>query len=246
MNRTSDPPGITSVVAVEGHPDDVELSALGTLIKLHERGARVTIVSITDGGGGAFHDPTISSSIAAIRAAEAKSVAARLDGEWLTLGAPDGYLYDTTELRNALAGVFRSAKADLVLAPPPTDYHTDHSTAGQLAFTSAYYSAVSGGEVPGEQLGRTPPVFYYDSIMGLEFEPAFFIDISAQIEQKKELARLHDSQMANMKAIGDWDLVEYIEIVGRFRGLQSGVTYAECFRPATRWPRQRAFDSFPR
>ena len=49
-----------------------------------------------------------------------------------------------------------------------------------------------------------------------------------------------------MKAIGDWDLVEYIEIVGRFRGLQSGVTYAEAFRAATRWPRVRAFESFPR
>ncbi|CAN5844724.1 PIG-L family deacetylase [soil metagenome] len=219
---------------------------MGTLLKLHARGARVTIVSISDGGHGAFHDPKLTRSIAEIRASEARSVAARMeDGEWLTLGAEDGYVYDTPELRNELAAVMRRVGCDLVLAPPPTDYHYDHTTAGQLAFTSSCYAAVSGPEVEGKQLAKTPPVFHFDTIMGLEFEPSC-IDISEQIETKKELARLHASQMENMKAIGDWDLVEYIEIVGRFRGLQSGVTYAEAFRPATRWPRVRAFDSFPR
>ena len=52
----------------------------------------------------------------------------------------------------------RRVGCDLVLAPPPTDYHYDHTTAGQLAFTSAYYAAVSGSEVEGTQLARTPPV----------------------------------------------------------------------------------------
>jgi LmbE family N-acetylglucosaminyl deacetylase len=246
MHAASDVPAISSVVAVEGHPDDVELSALGTLLKLRQRGAHITIVSISDGGGGASHDPSLAASIARIRAREASAVAERLDGEWLTLGAADGYVYDTPDLRNELAAVMRRVGCDLVLAPPPTDYHYDHTTAGQLAFSASYYAHVAGTEVGGTALATTPPVFYFDSIMGLEFEPSFYIDISDQIETKKELARLHASQMANMKAIGDWDLVEYIEIVGRFRGLQSGVTYAEAFRPATRWPRIRAFDSFPR
>lgn len=245
MPRTSQLPRIKSVVAVEGHPDDVELSALGTLIKLRERGAKITIVSVSDGGGGSYHDRSLSQSIAEIRAKEATAVAARLDGEWLTLGATDGYVYDTPELRARLASVLRRAECDLVLAPPPTDYHYDHANAGQLAFSAAYYSVVGGPEVEGKPLAATPPVFYFDAIMGLEFEPAFFIDISSEIDEKKELAGLHASQMANMKAIGGWTLVEYIEIVGRFRGLQSGVGYAEAYRAATRWPRVRAFESFP-
>jgi LmbE family N-acetylglucosaminyl deacetylase len=245
MQRASEPPRIRSVVAVEGHPDDVELSALGTLIKLRERGTRITIVSITDGGGGSYYDRGVSKSIAAIRAGEASAVASRLNGEWLTLGATDAYLYDTPELRARLASVFRRAECDLVLAPPPTDYHYDHMNAGQLAFSAAYYSQVGGSEVEGTPLAATPAVFYFDSIMGLEFDPAFYIDISPVIEEKKELAGLHESQMANMKAIGGWTLVEYIDIVGRFRGLQSGVVYAEGFRAATRWPRIRAFETFP-
>ena len=143
-------------------------------------------------------------------------------GSRLTLGQEDGYLYDTAETRNQLAAVMRRVGCDLVLAPPPTDYHYDYITAGQIAFSSSYYAAVSGDEVGGEQLAKTPPVYYFDSIMGLEFDPAFYIDISDQIETKKELARLHASQMENMKAIGDWDLVEYIDIVGRFRGAPVG------------------------
>jgi LmbE family N-acetylglucosaminyl deacetylase len=245
MARTYEPPRIASVVAVEGHPDDVELSALGTLIKLRERGARITIVSVSDGGAGNFYDRDVGRSIAEVRAEEARAVAARLGGEWLTLKATDGYVYDTPALRADLAGVMRRAGCDLVLGPPPTDYHYDHVNAGQLAFTAAYYSAVGGAEVQGKPLAATPAVFYFDAIMGLEFEPAFFVDISAQIDEKKELAALHASQMANMKAIGGWDLVEYIEIVGRFRGFQSGVAYAEAFRPATRWPRVRAYETFP-
>jgi LmbE family N-acetylglucosaminyl deacetylase len=245
MQRTSQPPQIRSVVAVEGHPDDVELSALGTLIKLHERGSRVTIVSISDGGGGSFHDRSLSQSIAEIRANEARAVASRLDGEWLTLGATDGYVYDTPELRARLAGVMRRAECDLVLAPPPNDYHYDHINAGQLAFSASYYSVVGGQDVEGTPLSVTPAVYYFDAIMGLEFDPAFYIDISSVIDEKKELASLHASQMANMKAIGGWTLVEYIEIVGRYRGLQSGVAYAEAFQSATRWPRVRALGSFP-
>jgi LmbE family N-acetylglucosaminyl deacetylase len=245
MARTSEPPSITSVVAVEGHPDDVELSALGTLIKLRERGARITIVSISDGGNGSFYDRGKTRSIAQIRADEARSVAARLGGEWLTLNATDGYVYDTPELRRALAAVMRRAKCDLVLGPPPIDYHTDHINAGQLAFTASYYAAVGDEDIEGTPLAVTPAVYYFDAIMGFEFEPAFYMDISAEIEEKKALAGLHVSQMANMKAIGGWSLVEYIDIVGRFRGLQSGVEYAEAFQPATRWPRVRAYTTFP-
>jgi LmbE family N-acetylglucosaminyl deacetylase len=238
---------ISSVVAIEGHPDDVELSALGTLLKLRDEGARITIVSISDGGNGAFYDRSVSgSSIAEVRAAEASSVASRLGGRWMTLGATDGYVYDTPDLRAALAGVLREAECDLVLAPPPTDYHYDHMNAGQLAFSAAYYAVSAGSEVAGQPLRATPAMYYFDAIAGLDFQPSFYVDVSSQIEEKKELASLHVSQMANMKALGGWNLVEYIEVVGRFRGLQSGVAYAEAFQTVARWPRVTAFSGFPR
>jgi hypothetical protein len=78
-----------------------------------------------------------------------------------------------------------------------------------------------------------------------DFEPSFYVDISAQMARKQELARMHVSQMASMKSQSDWDLAEAIEILGRFRGLQSGVKYAEAFRLCARYPRVKAWKSFP-
>jgi LmbE family N-acetylglucosaminyl deacetylase len=235
---------IESVVAVEGHPDDVELGCLGTLLKLRATGTRITIVSVTTGGQGASYDPGLGASIADVRFGEATAVAERLGGEFVTLGAPDGYLYDTPELRNALAAVLRRARPQVVFAPPPVDYHLDHATAGRLAFSATYYAATAM-PVEGEPLAAAPALYYYDSIAGVEFTPSFLVDISDQIAEKKELAALHASQMANMRAIGGWDLVDHIEVVGRFRGLQGATAYAEAFQACLRWPRGRALHAFP-
>jgi LmbE family N-acetylglucosaminyl deacetylase len=238
-------PPVRSVVAVEGHPDDVELGCLGTLIKFRESGTRITIVSITAGDQGASHDPNRQGdTIAQTRFGEASEVAKHLSGEFLTLGAPDGYLYDTPELRNALASVLRRSEAEVVFAPPPIDYHYDHINAGQIAFSATYYAATAM-PLEGTPLSRTPALYYFDSIGGVEFQPSFFVDISDQIEEKKELAALHVSQMANMKSIGGWDLVDYIDILGRYRGLQSATTYAEAFQSCLRWPRGPALRTFP-
>lgn len=42
-----------------------------------------------------------------------------------------------------------------------------------------------------------------------------------------------------------WNLVEGIETLGRMRGIQSGVRYAEAFRLCQRYPRVRAWSAFP-
>jgi len=229
---------------VEGHPDDVELACLGTLIKLRDEGSRITIVSVTNGGMGASHDAGLLDSIVDVRYVEASAVAARLRGEYLTLGGRDGYLFDTPELRDALAAVIRRVRADVVFAPPPVDYHYDHINAGQIAFSSVSL-ARSGMAIEGDPLDYMPALFYFDAIGGIDFNPSFFVDISAEIDEKKELLALHPSQMSNMKNLGGWDLVEYAEIVGRYRGLQGTTRYAEAFQSCLRWPRGRAFSQFP-
>ena len=236
-------PRIKSVVAVEGHPDDVELGCLGTLVKLRDEGTRITIVSVTAGDQGTGDNSTTGDSIAATRFREASNVAERLGGEFLTLGARDGYLFDTSELRDALTIVIRRARPDIVFAPPPMDYHHDHINAGQIAFTAVYHAVTQ--PIEGTRLRRTPALYYFDAAAGVEFNPSFLIDISAQIAEKRELAALHVSQMANMKAIGGWDLVDYIEIVGRYRGLQAATQYAEAFQSCLRWPRAPALQAFP-
>ena len=238
--------GYTSVVAVEAHPDDVELGCMGTLLKLHATGVKVNIVCITNGDKGASHDLSIApEEISRIRMQEATEAASRVGGEFVSLGAEDEYLFDTAEIRNALTAAFRRFEVDLVLVSPPMDYQNDHIIATEIAFQAAHLAALPNLAIVEPALKRAPTMYYYDAILGLEFVPSFYVDISAEIEEKKAIAALHKSQMENMRKVGSWDLVEMTEIVGRYRGLQSGVKYAEAFQPCLRFPRVRALESFP-
>lgn len=239
-------PRISSVVAVEPHPDDVEILCMGTLLKLRAEGTKVTIVCVTNGDKGSGHNPDMPyAECAAIRFKEASAVAEAIGATFINLGAEDEYLYDTPELRDALAGVFRSAKAEMVLAPSPDCYQTDHTITSEIAFQAAHLSALPQLRIKEPALPKAPSMYYYDTVPGLDFEPSFFIDISAEMARKRELARMHVSQMASMKSQSNWDLVEAIETMGRFRGLQSGTRYAEAFRLCARYPRVKAWKSFP-
>jgi LmbE family N-acetylglucosaminyl deacetylase len=237
---------IASVVAVEPHPDDVEILCMGALLKLRAEGTAVTIVCVTSGDKGAGHKPDMPhAEVAKTRFREASAVADAIGARFVNLGAEDEYLFDTREMRNALAAEFRAAKGDVVLAPSPNCYQSDHTIASDIAFMAAHIAALPQLDIDGQALPTAPAMYYYDTILGLDFEPSFFIDISDVMERKKELARMHESQMQSMKSQSDWDLVEAIEVVGRFRGLQSGVRYAEAYRLCARYPRVKAWKAFP-
>lgn len=240
------PHHLASVVAVEPHPDDVEILCMGALLKLRAQGTAVTIVCVTNGDKGAGHKPDMPhADVARTRFREASAVAEAIGAKFVNLGAEDEYLFDTPEIRNALAAALRAAKADVVLAPAPNCYQSDHTIASEIALMATHISALPQLRIEGEALPTAPATYYYDTVLGLDFEPSFFIDVSDVMERKKELARMHESQMQSMKSQSDWDLVEAIEVVGRFRGLQSGVRYAEAYRLCARYPRVKAWKAFP-
>ena len=73
---------------------------------------------------------------------------------------------------------------------------------------------------------------------GLGFLPTEYVDITEEMEIKKAMCAAHQSQIAWMSdnykdAIGeDQNFFDGVEIMGRFRGMQCGVKYAEGFRMA--------------
>ena len=235
-----------SVVAVEAHPDDVEMHCMGTLLLLRQQNAKITIISVSNGDKGAAHQPKRQyGRIARTRMEEAAAAAEMLGAEFVSLGAEDGYIEATPALLNDLTAAIRNGSADVVLAPNPDDYHLDHIVTSQLAFQASYYAALPQLPIDGACLSASPRLWYYDSTCGVDFQPETYVDVSSVIEEKRALARLHASQMENMRRIGGWDLVEHIEIVGRFRGLQSGVQYAEAFSSCRRFPRNHALSVLP-
>jgi LmbE family N-acetylglucosaminyl deacetylase len=236
-----------NIVSVAAHQDDIELHCLGTLIKYSQRkDVTITNVVISNGDKGAQYDPKMPyEEIAAIRNKEAGAVAQALWGRYINMGQSDEYIRDTDEARNQLTDVLREAKADLVFAPAPVDYNTDHMVASQLAFHACLLASVRTIFTAHEALPGHPILYYMDAVTGLEWQPTHYVDITDVFERKCELLRLHKSQMLNMQTSGGWDLVKYSRIVGAFRGIQCGVEYAEAFKPCLAWPRVHAGNVLP-
>jgi len=225
-----------SVVSVGAHQDD-ELGCLGTLIRYRDQGWRITTVSVSNGDKGGQHDPSMPHAVVAqTRIDEATRMVAELGGEYFCLGLEDGFIFDSRDIRLALAEILRAARADVVLTLPPTDYNNDHIMAGQIALHASLIAAINVIETRSPALSRAPSVLLMDTIVGLDFQPTHYVDITDQFEEKTRLLRMHDSQMRSQPNITGWDLVTHAEVVGRFRGQQCGVQYAEGFRPVLRTP----------
>jgi len=123
----------TSAVVIAAHPDDEVLGAGGTMALLAAAGARLRLVSVTDGE--LSHRGQDRAGLARRRAAEtaaALRVLGAQDTEVIRLRLPDSGLAwredeITARLRELAAGF------DACLAPWPGDAHADHEAVGRAA-----------------------------------------------------------------------------------------------------------------
>src|SRR5829696_8539985 len=127
------------LVTVGAHQDDMEVWALGTVLRYLERGdlEALTVICVTNGDKGSA-TPVDRDAYAATRATEATAVANALGGEYVGLGEEDEYLFDGKEIREKLVRAVRAARPDVILCPSIDDLNnTDHATAGKIAIQVA-------------------------------------------------------------------------------------------------------------
>src|ERR671916_2384041 len=96
------------VLAVYSHPDDVELTAGGTLLKLKSLGYRTGVLDVTRGEMGTRGTPEI-------RAGEAREAARLLKLDIrLNLGQPDGHVWLTEDSRRVLVRIIRTYRPKVI------------------------------------------------------------------------------------------------------------------------------------
>ena len=225
-----------NILFIGAHPDDLEAYAGGTIAKCVQRGDRVTMAVATNGNVGS---PTHSrAEIAAIREAEARAAAATLGAaEFIWLNEDDEFLFENERTRRKFVDAMRRAQAELVVTHNPGDYHPDHIACSHLATNARILAAVRLVETERPALAKIPELYQMDSAAGLNFQPQEYVDITAQMDLKRQALAKHQSQNVWAKAIFQQDLVQFMERHTSFRGLQAGVAFAEGFiRPLT-WPR---------
>jgi LmbE family N-acetylglucosaminyl deacetylase len=74
-----------------------------------------------------------------------------------------------------------------------------------------------------------------------DFEPGFYVDISAHVDIKRRMLECHKSQLQRAGAKDFAPLVALMQQQYQTRGMQSGVAAAEAFRVHHAFKRARAW-----
>lgn len=225
------------VLAVGAHPDDVEILCAGTLARYAGSGCDVVICSATNGDRGSR---TIEpADLAVIRQREGAEAADVIGARYVCCGLSDTNLDESgVESRTALVDLIRDVQPDVVLTHDPGDYHADHQATSRLVLEATFTASVTfvkTGHVPSDAI---VPVIYMDTLAGIGFAPEQYVDITPTFDAKAAMLRRHVSQVEWMRDPNGVDLVEIMETMSRYRGIQCGVKYAEAFRPARGWLRE--------
>lgn len=224
-----------NILAVGAHPDDLELSCAGTLALYAKQGHNVFMCHAVNGNLG--HVTIPRDELRDIRRKEAIKSAAVIGATSLTIDIDDTAIFDTNETREKMAEIIRKADPDLIITHPPTDYHLDHVITSKVIFHASFIAPLPQFETESKPNRLTPPIYYMDPAVGLNFQPEEYVDITDVIETKKEMLLCHQSQLGWLKEHHNIDMEELMYSVARFRGMQCNVKYAEGFAKLAVWGR---------
>jgi len=175
------------VLAVFAHPDDLELTVGGTMLKMKSLGYKTGGLDVTQGEMGTRG--TVEG-----RAAEAEDAARilKLDVRE-NLGLADGHVFVDDVSRTAMVRVIRRLKPKVILTHQLDDPHPDHDHIARLVRESARLSSMRNydTETGGEKI-PVPAVAH--NLFSRHVLPSFVVDISAFLEEKMTAIRAHRSQ----------------------------------------------------
>jgi LmbE family N-acetylglucosaminyl deacetylase len=187
------------VLVIVPHPDDAEFHAGGLLFQLIQEGAKIHIITATDGRCGTYSHNV--EEIKDIRKMEAEKAAQMMGASIDLLDYPD-YGLDTINkdiLREQLVRLIRTIKPDLVIAEDPCQkdqVHPDHRYLAECASDAIHFSQLPNVYPEHVQKGLTPH-FVTEKYFYTE-DPSRInkvIDVTLFIGQKLEAMRIHQSQV---------------------------------------------------
>lgn len=184
------------VLAVGAHPDDVELTCGGTLVKAARAGYRTAVIDLTGGEAGTHGSRTIRAEEAAA-AAKVLGLAARVGA-----GLHDAGLHNTDESRRVVVELIRRFRPRVVILPYPIGRHPDHRVASELGRDASYLAGLKN--YPADGIPHRPEkVLYTFAFREDAVKPTFVVDISEEFETKLEGIRCYRSQFDGKMAAGE-------------------------------------------
>lgn len=219
------------ILAFAAHPDDVELSASGTLMRYVAEGKKVGIIDLTEGELGTrgtvetrYEEAADASKIIGLSARE-------------NLRMPDGFFEDNAENKRLIIEQIRKYQPEIVLANSISDRHPDHGRAGKLVEDACFLAGLRKIETSMEGQEQLPhrPRLVAHYIQDFYLEPSFVIDVTPFVERKIEVIKAFKTQFYDPNSpepstpISGEEFFDFIK--GRMlnMGRPAGMRYAEGF-----------------
>ncbi|MFM6934223.1 MAG: bacillithiol biosynthesis deacetylase BshB1 [Flavobacteriales bacterium] len=219
------------ILAFAAHPDDVELSASGTLLHYAAQGKKIGIIDLTEGELG-------TRGSVADRYAES-AAAGKLMGLSIrkNLNLGDGFFEVNEENKRKIIEQIRIHQPEIVLANSLSDRHPDHGRGGKLVADACFLSGLRKIEtiVDGVSLAPHRPRLVLHYIQDHYSHPDIVIDVTNYIDQKVEVIQAFRSQFFDPQStepttpISGEEFFHFLK--GRMMqyGRPIGVDYAEGF-----------------
>ena len=201
------------ILALGAHPDDIEIFMYGLASIYKKEGNEVYTMIATDGSkGGSTKGVLLSQK----RKKEAIAGLEKLSKP-IFLNITDGELGEEPKHRKLIKENILKIMPDLIITHSQNDYHSDHRSLSLL--TS---SAVS----------HYIPIIYCDTLMGVNFNPNFYFDITEYYSLKKDAILKHKTQKPQR-------FVDLFKLMNSYRA-------AQCNAPKGKYAEAYAFEpSFP-
>lgn len=216
------------ILAVFAHPDDLELTVGGTMLRMKSLGYRTGGLDVTRGEMGT-RGTVEGRAKEAVDAAKILKLDVREN-----LGLADGHVFADDPSRTAMVRAFRRLKPKVVLTHQLDDPHPDHDHIARLVRESARLSSMRNYDPEsGADVIPVPRVAH--NTFSRHVLPSFIVDVSDFLEDKMAAIRAHASQFHDPNSIEpetrltDKRFLDELEQRSRYFGSLIGVEAGEPF-----------------
>lgn len=183
---------MADILAISAHPDDIELSVAGTLLKARDQGQSIALCDLTEGERGSRGTRQTRRE----ETSRANRVLGIGDDDRWNLGIPDGNIQSTQENILKVVRVIRHFRPKVMLFSWERDRHPDHEHGHRLIRQAYFDAGLTNVESQWEESPQQPhrPERMYCFFHTYERTPDFIVDISAQIDRKLEAIAAYGTQ----------------------------------------------------
>lgn len=213
------------ILAIAAHPDDVEQTCGGTLLRMAEMGYRTGVLDLTAGDMGTRGTPEL-------RVEESREAGKIMQTAWRgNMYWPDARLENSVTARMTLAVEIRNLRPRVVILPYWEGRHPDHYRACEIGYEACFLAGLK--KLDEETTPHRPQKILYSSLYA-NVTPSFVVDISAQFERRMAALFAYGSQYGEDVEGADLfpkqqEIRERLGAIARFYGNLIGVKYGEPF-----------------